>query len=124
MKKIIFLVSLVFSTSIFAANLEWYDLEMYGRYFLKQDITFDNGISFKAGEQFDMLDFIAGGVPVAFFQMHQVNCQNADQTAEMILVDVPGENKNTVIGAQLEEGCNLGLYVETKDFFTESPFAE
>lgn len=120
MKKLILLVSLFLTQAAFAENVQWYDLEIYNRYTLTQDITFENGLSFKAGQKFDMFDFIAGGVPVAYFGMHSVDCKNPDQTAELSLVNVGP----TVIGAILEEGCNLGLYVELKDFFKESAFAE
>lgn len=120
MKKLILLASLLLAQTAFAENVQWYDLEMYNRYTLTQDITFDNGISFKTGQKFDMFDFIAGGIPVAYFGMHSVDCKNPDDTAELIIVEVG----NKKIGAQLEEGCNLSLYVELKDFFTPSTFAE
>lgn len=120
MKLLALVISLLLSTSAFAANLQWNDIDLYKRYTLTQDITFDNGASFKAGQEFEVLDFIAGGVPVAWFEMHSVECKNVDQTAEMILVDVG----STVIGAELYEGCNIGLFVELKDFFKESSFRE
>jgi len=120
MKKFLLLASLLFAQSAFAGQLQWYDLELYNRYTLTQDITFENGLSFKAGQKFDMLDFIAGGVPVAYFEMHSVDCKNPDDTAEMVLVDVG----QTVIAAQLNEGCNLGLFVELRDFFQESTFSD
>lgn len=120
MKKILFILSLMVSSSLFAAtNLEWYDLELYKRYTLTQDITFENGVSFKAGQQFDMQDFITGGVPVAYFEMHSVDCKDPDQTAELILVDVD----SVIVGAQLYEGCNLGFFVEPRDFFNKSAFS-
>lgn len=120
MKKLVLLASLLLTTSAFAENMQWYDLEMYNRYTLTQDIVFENGMTFKAGQKFDMFDFIAGGVPVAYFGMHSVTCNNPDETAELSLVDVGSH----VIGAQLEEGCNVSLYVELKDFFKESLFVE
>ncbi len=118
MKSFLLLFCFLISTSVFAETLQWNDMELYKRYTLTQDITFENGIEFKAGEKFDMLDFIAGGVPVAYFEMHYADCQNPYATADMILVDVGP----TVIGAQLYEGCNLGVFVEFKDFFNPSAF--
>lgn len=120
MKKLLLLITLVFAQSAFAENVQWYDLENYNRYTLTQDIVFENGMTFKAGQKFDMFDFIAGGVPVAYFGMHYTDCKNPDELAELSIVDVG----NHRIGAQLEEGCNLSLYVELKDFFKESLFAE
>lgn len=125
MKKLILIAILsLVSSNIFAADVvtNWYDMELYSRYTLRQDIVFENGMSFKAGEQFDMFDFISGGVPVAYFGLHQVNCKNPDLTAELSIVEVPTTPRIQKIGAQLAEGCNLELYVELKDFFKDSVF--
>lgn len=124
MKKLILIATFLLSSNIFAADVvtNWYDMELYSRYTLRQDIVFENGMSFKAGEQFDMFDFIAGGIPVAYFGLHQVNCKNPDQTAELSIVEVPTSPKIQKIGAQLAEGCNLELFVELKDFFKDSVF--
>lgn len=125
MKKLILIATfLTISSSIFAKDVvtNWYDMETYQRYTLRQDIVFENGMSFKAGEQFDMFDFISGGVPVAYFGLHQVNCKNPDLTAELSIVEVPTKPKIQKIGAQLAEGCNLELYVELRDFFKDSIF--
>ena len=123
MKKIIFLLTFIFSTSIFAANLQWYDLEIYNRYTLQKDIVFSDEIIFKAGSEFDILDFVAGGTPMAFFEMHYNGCHNPDQTAEMMVIELKHENNKTVkIVVELKVGCNLGVYVQLKDFFTESIF--
>ena len=124
MKKLIVLAALLISSNIFAKEeitTNWYDMEVYSRYTLKQDIVFENGLSFKAGEQFDMFDFISGGVPVAYFGLHQVNCKNPDQTAELSIVVVPTKPIQKV-GVELEEGCNIALYVELRDFFKDSIF--
>lgn len=118
MKSVILGFILTYSSLANAENLQWNDLDLYNRYTLTHDITFENGIGFKAGQKFDMQDFIAGGVPIAYFEMHYTGCQNPDQTAELILVD----DGRTIIGAELNEGCNLGLFIELKDFFNESIF--
>jgi hypothetical protein len=125
MKKLILIaIFTIISSNIFAKEVltNWYDMEVYQRYTLRQDIVFENGMSFKAGEQFDMFDFISGGVPNAYFGLHQVNCKNPYLTADLSIVEVPTKPKIQKIGAQLAEGCNLELYVELRDFFKDSIF--
>ena len=124
MKKLILIATILISSNIFANEIvtNWYDMEIYQRYTLRQDITFENGMSFKAGEQFDMFDFISGGVPNAYFGLHQVNCKNPYLTAGLSIVEVPTKPKIQKIGAELVEGCNLELYVELRDFFKDSIF--
>lgn len=124
MKKLILIATLLISSNIFAKEVttNWYDMELYARYTLNQDIVFENGMSFKTGEQFDMFDFISGGVPIAYFGLHQVNCKTPSLTADLSIVEVPTKPKLQKIGAQLSEGCNLELYVELKDFFKDSVF--
>jgi len=124
MKKLILIATILISSNIFANEIvtNWYDMEIYQRYTLRQDITFENGMSFKAGEQFDMFDFISGGIPNAYFGLHQVNCKNPYLTAGLSIVEVPTKPKIQKIGAELVEGCNLELYVELRDFFKDSIF--
>lgn len=123
MKKIILLATLVFSSTLFAKETptNWYDMELYNRYILKQDVVFENGMTIKAGEQFDMYDFASGGVPTAYFALHQVNCTTPDATAELSIVEVPTKPIQK-IGAQLSVGCNLELWVELRNFFKDSAF--
>lgn len=123
MKKLFLLLSLVLSTSAFAGSVEWSDLEMEGLYSLKQDVVFENGISFKAGEQFHMVDLIAGEIPVIYFEMYHAGCTDYAATADLILVNIPQpDRKDVVVGAQLYEGCNLGFYIEPRDYYSQSLF--
>lgn len=114
----------MFSNTLLA-NVQWSDLALFNRYTLTHDIEFSNGIKFKAGDQFDMFDFIIGGVPVIFYEMHYTGCKNPDQRSEMILVDLKVEGQQDIVyGAQLSEGCNLAIYIETKDYYKQSAFVE
>ncbi len=88
MKKLILLLSLVLSSTVFAGSVEWSDMEMEGQYFLKQDVVFENGISFKAGEQFYMVDLVAGEIPVMYFEMYYAGCTDYAATADLILVNI------------------------------------
>ncbi len=123
MKKLILLLSLVLSSTVFAGSVEWSDMEMEGQYFLKQDVVFENGISFKAGEPFYMVDLVAGEIPVMYFEMYYAGCTDYAATADLILVNIPQpDRKDVVVGAQLYEDCNLGIYIEPKDYYSQSLF--
>ena len=123
MKKLILLLSLVLSTSLFAGSVEWSDMEIENQYVLKQDVAFENGITFKAGEHFIMADLLAGEIPVMYFEMYYTGCTDYGATADLILVNIPQpDRKDVVIGAQLYEGCNLGIYIEPKDYYSQSLF--
>lgn len=124
MKKFILLASILFSNTLLA-NVQWSDLALYNRYTLTQNIEFSNGVKFKAGDQFDMFDFIIGGVPVIFYEMHYTGCKNPNESSEMILVDLKVEGQDDIVyGAQLSEGCNLAIFIETKDYYKQSAFTE
>lgn len=129
MKKFILLASLLCSSAVFAvapATLSWSDLELYKDYTLTNDISFSEGVTFKAGEAFTLYDFLVGDdAPVLYYEMHSHNCTDPEKTTEMILVDVPSENQgNVIIGAQLGKGCNLEIFIEAHDYYKMSNFAE
>jgi hypothetical protein len=128
MKNLLFitLAFISFQNLSFANTLEWGDLETNSRYLLNQTITFPGIAEFKIGDKFDVLDSINESGPVMYYQMHLVNCQNPDLTADMILVN-PSPNDTTrdrSVGIQLEAGCNLGIFLEPRDFYSPSLFDE
>lgn len=122
MKKILALIFLLLSTFAHAETLQWADIEVDERYILNKDIVFPEGYEFKAGEKVDVLDFIAGGIPVVYWQLHAEDCKNPDATAEMILLNPTPEDTSTdrSIAVALTEGCNLDVWVELKDLYSNS----
>lgn len=121
MKNIILVATCLFSSSIFAANnVQWSDLEIFKNYNLTHEIAFENGITIKAGTKVQMTDFIIGGVPVIYYQMHVLDCKKPEQTAPMILVDT----NEVVMGVELSEDCNLDIFIEPQDFYKDSSFSE
>ncbi len=127
MNKIILLATVLFSSSIFAANMDWSELEQYNEYKLTQKIVFENGVSLASGDVYELREIeplSIPGYPMFYYSFHKKNCTNPDQTAEMVIVEVPGKDWDVSVGAQLEEGCNLGLYLEVKDYYSRSAFEE
>lgn len=104
-----------------AETLQWTDLELYQTYKLNQTISFPEGPEFKAGEKMYVMDFISGGIPVVYWQIHAENCKNPDANAEMILVNPsPEDPSDRSIAVALTEGCNLDVWVELKDLYSPS----
>lgn len=127
MKNLILFSSILFSISSFAAeSMEWGNLEQYERYQLGMDVEIPGVATFKTGEKFDLNDIISGGVPIVYFQLHAVDCQNPDLVSDMILINPSPEDtdRDHSVGIQLEEGCNLGVYVETQDVYSKSLFLD
>jgi len=122
MKKMIALLMVVFASLAHAEALQWTDLELYQTYKLNQTITFPEGIEYKAGEKVYVMDYIAGGIPVVYWQMHMENCKNPDATADMILINPSPDDTSTdrSIAVALTEGCNLDVWVEIKDLYSGS----
>lgn len=119
--KILTTLSFFISFSAFASNVQWNDLELYNEYKTTQEIVFDNGVTFPAGEVFEMrlMDPLTiPGYPMLYLQFHQKNCVNVDQTADLSLLTIG----STVVGIEMEEGCNLGMYLEVKDVYSDSSF--
>lgn len=119
--KILATLSLFLSFNAFAASVQWTDLELYSEYKTTQDIVFENGFTFPAGEVFElraMDPLTIPGYPMMYLQFHQKNCVNVDQTAELSLLEIGP----TVVGIDMEEGCNLGMYLEVKDIYSDSSF--
>ena len=126
MKKLLTILCLtMMSFALHAEALEWGDLDLNEQYVLNQDINFENVISFKKGDRFEMLDRIGGEIPAIYFQFHSVKCDNPDLTSEMILVNPnPNDPRDRTIALQLSEGCNVDLWVEVKDYYSASIFDE
>ncbi|MBC7715089.1 MAG: hypothetical protein H7177_17215 [Rhizobacter sp.] len=127
MKKIILLATVLFSSSIFAASVQWSDLEQDKEYTSTQKFVFENGVTLPAGEVYELREIeplSIPGYPMMYYGFHKKDCTTPDQTADMSIVEVPGQDWDVEVGAELEEGCSLGLYLEVKDYYSASAFAE
>lgn len=128
MKKFLIITGLflAFQSMASAAVLEWSDLELFNQYTLNQTISFPGLAEIHAGEKFEMIDVMAGGPPLIYYQMHLIDCKDPDATSEMTLINPsPGDHdRDRSIGAMMEEGCNISIWVEARDYYSKSLFAE
>jgi hypothetical protein len=103
---------------------DWSDLELYEQYSLDQAINIPEILQVSKGEKFEVFDIFAGGSSLIYFQMHLVNCQNPDLVSDIILMNPSPKDlpNNRSVGIQLETGCNFNIWVEGKDFYSNSLF--
>ncbi len=122
----IFLIGIIISFNIFAAS--WSDLEEGANYKLTQDFQLTQ-VGERSGS---MLDFIKGesytlkeimplpiGFPLTAFIFRHNNCPGTALKTDVDLVTV--NDSGVIVGAILEE-CELSVYVEGKDYYTNSLF--
>lgn len=121
-KKMFALALFVLSTVVHAETLQWTDIELNQFYALNKTITFPEGSEFKGGEKFYVADFISGGIPVVYWQLQAEDCKDPKAKADMILLNPTPEDTTTdrSIAVALTEGCNLDVWVELKDLYSNS----
>ena len=107
----------------FASPLEWNDLGMAKTYSLRQEINFQGKIIIPAGEKFEMQDYISQDF-FSYFEMHALECDDPTLTSEMILVtpEASDQSSDQSVGVKIQEDCNIGVWVETKDLNSPSLF--
>lgn len=127
MKKILVALCTFFALQNIAlsAQLDWSDIEAYNQYKLSQTITFPGIAEFSVNQKFVTLDIITVDSNLIYYQMHLLDCQNPDLVADMILINPNPEDRSRdhSVGVQLEEGCNLGIWIEPADYFGASFFS-
>lgn len=124
MKVLGLIFSLLFSFGAIAADLEWSDLELYNEYTLIQKIEFPGATEIAAGEKFELQDVVAGGLPFIYYQFHQTNCQAPDLSSDMVLINPSPEDqsRDRSVAVSLDSGCNLNVWVEAQDYYSQSLF--
>ncbi|MCM2353595.1 MAG: hypothetical protein NDI63_08255 [Pseudobdellovibrio sp.] len=123
MRKILLLISFLFSTTVLADVLTWDQLETANTYSLANDIEFAEGLTLKAGSSLYFNELITGQVPVIIFSFSDPNCKDASFESEIILFNPEPEDTdhNKEIGLQYSE-CSFDVYVEPQYYYGKSIF--
>jgi hypothetical protein len=120
-----FFIILLFSSSAFA--LEWSELVINESYKLTQKFKLP-----LAGSETKFLEFIEndvlilkeqiplGYLNVEVLRFHYIPCPDPESVTEMDIIAVEATDPKKEIGAQLEIGCELNIYLETQDVNTTS----
>jgi hypothetical protein len=122
----LFILTLI---SFNALAVEW-DSMIEGKEFkltqsfsLKQNERSGSMLDVTRGEKFLLKEIVPlGTVPVYLFLFHYKKCPGPAMTTEMEIITVHGTSPVVEIGAQLEENCELNIFLENKDFSSNSFF--
>jgi hypothetical protein len=109
----------------FAALLQWASIDAHHSLNLERDLVLEqpNGapaLTLKKGMQVTAVNQAPlDAILVQYYKMKLSPCSATmkKQTSEMTIV-------NDMYGIQLAEDCELSIYVEFRDLYTESPFSE
>jgi hypothetical protein len=108
-----------------ASELSWNDLENYNQYYSNQAISFPGVVDIAAGEKFELREILGGNNTTIFFQFHLVNCTLPYLESELVIQKLmPVESfREHFVGLKLEQGCNISMWVEARDFYTYGLFS-
>jgi hypothetical protein len=122
----IFLLFCLMSFNAFSA--EWSDLEEGKTYKLTQNFQLPTSgersnsiLDFSKGESFTLKEImpLPIGFPLTSFIFNHHNCPGSQLKTDVELVTV--EENGVVVGAVLED-CELSIYVEGKDYYSNGLF--
>lgn len=123
-----FLIGILISFHIFAAS--WSELEEGKQYQLNQSFQLPqlgersgSMLDLSKGENFLLKEISALelGFPVTLYLFRYNNCPGPALKTDMELIAVSGTTPLVEVGVQLET-CELSIYLETKDSFSQSLF--
>lgn len=125
----LFFVLLLFSFNSWGA-VEWASLKKGQTYELSQSFKlakYDGStefLEFKMGDRVELLEVLPLDIafPVIAYIFKYQNCSSPEASTALEIIPVQGTSPVVEIGAQLESGCELTFYNETKDSFYSSIF--
>lgn len=90
---------------------------------LKQNERSGSMLEIRKGQKLFLKEVMPlGSVPVLAYIFDYKNCPGTAMTTEMEIIPVTGTKPVVEIGAQLDENCELTIYLETKDMISKSFF--
>jgi hypothetical protein len=100
----------------------WSELVEKHTYELKQNFQLpqlersNSLLDFSAGEKFELLETThLGPLNVAIFTFRYEACPGSQMKTDMEIIPVQGSFPVVEVGAQLETGCKLEIYLESRD---------
>lgn len=125
----LFLALLLISFSAVATT--WDDLELGKSYKLTQSFQLpikanrNSLLDIMKGEEVTYVEQVPIYIPgnaLVLFLFNYKNCPGPQMTTDLELVPVQGTDPVVEVGASVQEGCELNVYVEAKDYYTQSLF--
>jgi hypothetical protein len=80
-------------------------------------------LNFERGEEYILEQSISlDMINVVLLQFKSLSCPGPDMVTELEIIPVQASAPVVEIGAQLQQNCKLEIYIESKDFITQSFF--
>lgn len=124
--RLFILLSLI-SFQAFAIN--WFDMELGNDYVLMQDMSLPQRgersgsmLEVSKGERFVLKEVVGITMGLMMFNLEYKNCPGPAMETEVEIIPVNGTSPVIEVGAMVAENCELWVYVEGKDFWTNSLF--
>jgi hypothetical protein len=109
----------------------WSELEVSKTYKLSQYFQLPQKersgafLDFMKGESFTLKEIVPMALPGAnllLYLFNYENCPGLQMKTELEIVPVQGSSPVVEAGVSLEEGCELNVYIESRDYFSKSLF--
>lgn len=120
---------LLVSTSVFAT--EWADLELGSSYKLAQSFQLKqlersgSSVNVEAGQVVVLRDRVpvaVPGFPLYLYVFDYKSCPGPAMKTDQEIIPVNNTSPLVEVGVELEEGCVLNVFLESKDYYTNSLF--
>lgn len=112
-----------------ALAVDWTELEDGKEYKITQDFQLSqlersgSKLDIKRGDNVQLNETVAlSAINVMLYIFDYKNCPGPAMTTDMEIIPVQETSPVVEIGAQLEEKCELNIYIETKDLMSNSLF--
>jgi hypothetical protein len=121
-----FILLALISFPAFAMN--WFDMELGNEYVLNQDLALTQRersgsmLDIVKGEKFVLKEIMPITMGLMMFNLEYKNCPGPAMETEVEIIPVNGTSPVIEVGAMVAENCELWVYVEGKDFWTNSLF--
>jgi hypothetical protein len=121
-----FILLALISFPAFAMN--WFDMEPGNEYVLNQDLSLTQRersgsmLDIAKGEKFVLKEIMPITMGLMMFNLEYKNCPGPAMETEVEIIPVNGTSPVIEVGAMVAENCELWVYVEGQDFWTNSLF--
>ncbi len=122
----LFILLALISFPSFAMN--WFDMELGTEYILMQDMSLPQRersgsmLEVSKGAKFVLKEVVGITMGLMMFNLEYKNCPGPAMETEVEIIPVSGTSPVIEVGAMVAENCELWVYVEGKDFWTNSLF--
>ena len=122
----LFIVLSLLSINAFAGT--WFDMEANKEYTVLQSFSLPqeersgSSLEVTKGDKFVLKEIIGLGMGLGLFNFQYAKCPGPDMVTDIEIIPIDNSAPLVEIGAKAELNCEMWIYVELKDFWTNSLF--